>query len=308
VPRPRPILVTGVPRSGTTWLARLLATAPKASLAGREPMNPRGRQYALGHTLPGWVHLETFDARQKRLIRSAYHGTNPMVYSRYGRHQWTAVLPWRRLIMKDPFAMLSLRAVADATQPDIVFLYRHPGAVLTSYRRMGWQPDLEELQPIIQAHPAYSNDGDLSLQDLPASGETSEAEAMGRFWAALHIMALYDITTLPDVVVVSHEELATHGQDAAARLFNRLRLAMTTDTDDELAQETRGSSASSSSSGLHNFDRSPADAATAWRHKLEPTEVEEIETVTAPVHRALERIRFRLCDTLGRGEPTSGPE
>ena len=46
-----PILVTGVPRSGNTWLARLLATSPGTAMAGREPMNPRGRQYALGGTL-----------------------------------------------------------------------------------------------------------------------------------------------------------------------------------------------------------------------------------------------------------------
>ena len=55
--RGRPILVTGVPRSGTTWLARLLAGSPGTALAGREPMNPRGRQYALGGTLTGWARL-----------------------------------------------------------------------------------------------------------------------------------------------------------------------------------------------------------------------------------------------------------
>ena len=38
--RPPPILVTGVPRSGTTWLARWLARGGGMALTGREPMNP----------------------------------------------------------------------------------------------------------------------------------------------------------------------------------------------------------------------------------------------------------------------------
>ena len=89
----RPILVTGVPRSGTTWLARLLALSPATALAGREPMNPRGRQYALGGSLDGWARLTDPSPYQRFLLRSAYRGWNPMVYSRFGTRQWAGPLP-----------------------------------------------------------------------------------------------------------------------------------------------------------------------------------------------------------------------
>ena len=145
-----PILVTGVPRSGTTWLARVLATADRVALAGREPMNPRGKQYALAHTLGGWTRLEDPSSRQRWALRTAYRGLNPWLYSRYGRRQWAAPLPWTRLVVKDPFAMLSLPAVVSVTGARAVFLYRHPGAVLASYRRMGWRPDLDELRPLVE--------------------------------------------------------------------------------------------------------------------------------------------------------------
>src|SRR5680860_1295625 len=99
-----PILVTGIPRSGTTWLARLLATASRTALTGREPMNPRGRQYALGRTLDGWTCLQQLSDRQRRAMWTAYHGVNPWVYSKYGRRQWLAPLPWTRVVVKDPYA------------------------------------------------------------------------------------------------------------------------------------------------------------------------------------------------------------
>ena len=73
-----PILVTGVPRSGNTWLARLLARSPGTALAGREPMNPRGRQYALGKTLHGWTRLTEPTTRQRFLLRTRLPGLEPV--------------------------------------------------------------------------------------------------------------------------------------------------------------------------------------------------------------------------------------
>ena len=56
-----PVLVTGMPRSGTTWLARELARARRSGLPGREPMNPREGQFALGGTVSGWTQLDAAD-------------------------------------------------------------------------------------------------------------------------------------------------------------------------------------------------------------------------------------------------------
>src|SRR4051794_16992381 len=143
-----------MPRSGTTWLGRLLAGAPGTTLVGREPMNPHRGQYRLGGTLDRWVELRVPTRRQARLLRRAYHGRSPLVYGRYGRRQWAAALPSVRTVVKDPFAMLSLPCVARTTGAQVVLLYRHPGAALASYRRMGWTPDLDELRPVLAAHRA----------------------------------------------------------------------------------------------------------------------------------------------------------
>ena len=63
----RPILVTGVPRSGTTWLARQLANASGSSMTGREPMNPHGKQYALGGTIDAWARIVDPTPKQRRV-------------------------------------------------------------------------------------------------------------------------------------------------------------------------------------------------------------------------------------------------
>lgn len=287
-----PVLVTGVPRSGTTWLARLLAGAPGTALAGREPMNPRGRQYALGGSLQGWARLTELTDGQRRRLKLAYRGLNPWVYSRYGSRQWAGPLPGTRLVVKDPFAMLSIPAVAAATGSVPVLVHRHPGAVLASYRRMGWRPDLAELKAIVDSGSVPAS---VPLPAIPDREEASEAEAMGVFWAVLHEIALADVAaTATRLVVVSHQELALGGVDAGRRLATELGLSWTPAMAEELSKESGGGPTSPEK--LHNFDRSPAQVAEEWRSHLTPDEVEVIESVTDGARARLSAARLPLID------------
>ena len=256
-----PLLVTVVPRSGTTWLARLLATAPHTALAGREPMNPRGRQYALGGTVSGWTRLEEPTPRQRRLLRSTYRGLNPRTYGRYGRHQWRGPLPGTRLVVKDPFAMLSTPAIAAVTGAVPIQVYRHPGAVLASYRRMGWQPDLDEIGPLVPAAARHRPE----LAELwSRSPSLSEATRMGLFWTVLQVLLLDDLPRAPQTVVVAHGELAGGGIRAVEALFDHLGLVPTDETTSEM-QGDGDTPAPASGSGLHQLNRNPAETAEAWR-------------------------------------------
>lgn len=287
----RPILVTGMPRSGTTWLARLLATASGTALAGREPMNPRARQYALAGTLHGWAKLTSLTPRQQRALRLAYRGWNPFVFSRYGRRQWAAPLPGTRLVMKDPFAMLSVPVVAATTGAIPVLLYRHPGAALASYRRMGWAPDLGELAPILDEHRAARA---VTARPLPGPDKVGEAEAMGQFWSALYEIAIDNAEQSADLIVVSHEELASGGVAATGRLFDALALTWREGTDLELSRESRAPQ-SGSSRTLHNFDRAPSEVAGGWRRELTPDELRAIEAATTSIRARLQALRLVLA-------------
>lgn len=280
-----PVLVTGVPRSGTTWLARELAGSPGACLGGREPMNPRGRQYALAGTLAGWARLDRPTARQRRALASAYRGTNPRVLSRYGHRQWAAPLPWTRVVVKDPFALLSLPVVADVTGARAVLVYRHPAAVLTSYRRMGWSPDLAELGGVLETTGARGPDGEELV--LPRPGEVGEAGAMAAFWHVLHALVLADLPRVPGLVVVHHEEVAATDGAVLAALRHELGLAAPPERPGPTTTRTTDAAA------LHRFDRAPAEAATAWHGQVGDEELAVVEALTAATRARLDALRLR---------------
>lgn len=287
-----PLLVTGMPRAGTTWLARLLATAPGTALAGREPMNPRGRQYALGGSLKGWSTLTDPSPRQVRRLRGAYLGRNPMVYSRYGRRQWRAALPGTRLVVKDPFALLALPTVVRATGARPIVLYRHPGAALVSYRRVGWAPDIAELAPIVERMLRQGPTPEFAGFAAPPV-ERDEAADMAWFWNALHAIFLAGHVEGGDAVVVAHEELAGGGTELARRLFSVLGLQWSTASEEELAGPREAAAVRVDPARLHNLSRAPREAASGWRGHLSQEELSLLEAATEGVRDRLEAVRLR---------------
>lgn len=287
-------LVTGVPRSGTTWVARLLADARGTSMPGREPMNPRGRQYALAGTLTRWTRVDHPTDRQARALRATYGGRSPWAYSRFGRHSPSAVLPGRRIVVKDPFAMLSLPAVCAATGARAVLVYRHPGAVLVSYRRMGWTPDLDELR-LSLAEDAW--DPALVARVAPVLAgvdEGDEVAAATAAWKALHLLALHDAPT--DALVVAHRDLALGGESATRVLFEALGLEVTPAVRREVSRTEvhRGSSGAGPESGLHALGRAPSEVADSWRARLPVEVIERMDEECRDVCELLRGIQLPL--------------
>lgn len=282
-----PIVVTGVPRSGTTWLARALSTSPGTALTGREPMNPRGSQYALGGTLSTWTRLTGPTQRQARLLSVSYRGLNPLVYSRYGHHQWLAAAPHIRVIVKDPFAMLSLPAVVAATKALPLLVYRHPAAVLASYRRMGWRADLDEIRAAIP-HVLAS----LPQQSSVDNDISADAILMGRFWSALNSQALHDLETIDGAVVVSHEDVAKGGAVAMQRLFDLLGLRWNSDVARTLAaQGASRNDRHDDPTALHNFNRAPEVVSDAWRATISDADLVVVERLASGTMQALDARR-----------------
>lgn len=271
-----PILVTGVPRSGTTWLARLLADSPGTCEPGREPMNPRGRQHALGGTLSRWSRVSSLSTRQAIALRTAYQGVNPWTFSRFGHHQVGALRPNSRIVVKDPFALLSLPHIVDVTHARVVLVYRHPGAVLASYRRMGWSVDLRELITSLVADEwATERRWDL-IDDLQMARSRDDAEQMATFWNVLHVLALEDLPA--GSVIVSHRDLAAGGVNRASPLFEELGLQLTDAVRDQLSQST---ATADDARQLHRLDRSPAHVAESWRNDVDRVTVRTLEDLAA---------------------------
>lgn len=251
-------------------------------------MNPRGRQYALGSTLTGWTRLTTLTGRQRRVLATCYAGINPKAFSRYGIRQWAAPWPGTRVVVKDPFAVLSVRAVHEATGAVPVLVYRHPAAVLASYRRMGWRADYDE----VRALPDF-----VAQSGESPEGEPDDVWEMTQFWRFCNAMALRDIDETGVGLVVSHAEVAAGGSAALGALGEAIGLAMPglPETERPPAASADGRPLDAARAGvLHDFQRDPAGVAQGWRRWVGADEVARMEKGGADVLSRLEEHRLVL--------------
>jgi hypothetical protein len=255
-------------------------------------MNPRGRQFGLGGSVDSWVRLQRPAPRQTRLMRRIYRGLEPRTLSRYGIRQLAAATPWTCTIVKDPFALLSIPVVVRITGARPVLLYRNPCAVLASYRRMGWQADVDEVVA-------------LGAPDLPPDNDDEapdDADAMAVFWSFLNDTALQDLAGIAQATVVSHEELIRGGDAAVASLRRHLGLPPVA---------TRGRiSASRDRTGdrdLHRFGRERNEVLHSWRSRLTPAEIGRVGRLTRGTLERLERARLPLLSDLPTDPPSDLP-
>lgn len=151
----KPILVTGSPRSGTTWAGRILATAPETYYI-HEPFNPvvNLHKYGLPRLFDGYFTYinEENELRYHATIEDLLEGKFKL---RYGIADVRSISDFRRTlrryrefrqgrklslvpVIKDPIALLSADWLSHHFDINVLVMIRHPAAVVASMTRLEW--------------------------------------------------------------------------------------------------------------------------------------------------------------------------
>jgi hypothetical protein len=171
-----PILVTGIIRSGTTWVGKVLCFAP-GTIYLHEPTNPASPWNAAIRTpIPHfYLHDEFAEVYQKLFAQLL--SLEPRVQGKWlsDHAQWLADYIQRRKsgqgsnalrgIIKDPTALFSTSWMVRNLNVAPIVVLRHPLAIVKSLLRLGWSDRLNPMfitkQPLLMAN-IYA---DISEQD-----------------------------------------------------------------------------------------------------------------------------------------------
>ncbi|WP_066371744.1 sulfotransferase [Herbidospora mongoliensis] len=207
------ILVTGLPRSGTSWAGRMLCASGKLVYVN-EPLNPE-RPYR------GVLNAQVAHRFQYICRDNEQAWLKPFQDTLGLRFRWHAELPWppsparflkyatsfahgrltgRQALLDDPFALWSAEWFADRLDCRVVILTRDPITFVGSWEHLGWTADPRDLlaQPLL-------------LRDHPHLSKLSQAggrlERVAALWKAAHDSVLR--MRHPNIRVVGYESLAT---------------------------------------------------------------------------------------------------
>ncbi|MDP9394695.1 MAG: sulfotransferase [Actinomycetota bacterium] len=236
-----PVLVTGLPRSGTSWVGKMLEASGDVVYVN-EPLNPShppGRspgvldaqvehyfQYICPDNEWPWVRayadtvaLRYHPVRELRANRDPYDVARAAKYTA----AFTAGrLRRRAALLDDPYATMSVAWFADRLGTRAVVLVRDPVAFVGSWRALGWTVDPAELlaQPLLMRDHLEPLREDL--ERLAGSPDWLATSCV--LWRAAYTVVSAVTATRRHVLVRRHEDLAADPVEAFRSLYADLGL------------------------------------------------------------------------------------
>jgi hypothetical protein len=262
----RTLLIAGTGRSGTTWLAELLGTRLPCRIMF-EPFNPRKVEPFSGYEYFQYMRPGEDDPRLLGFCEQVLTGRI--------RHPWIdrqvdRLRPEYRVI-KEIRANLFLKWLADRfpTLP-ILFIVRHPCAVVASRLQLGWDTDAD-LVPLLR-QPRLVEDFLADKLDL-IHGCQTPAEKHAVIWSISNLVPLrqFGPGALP---LVFYENLVQTPQTELPRVFHLCGL----DYDEAaLGRVSRLSATTVSSSAIVTG----GDKLGRWKRELTPRQIDSVRAVVA---------------------------
>ncbi len=303
-----PLLVTGLPRTGTSWVGKTLEASGQVVYIN-EPLNPQHPpggspgvlnasvahryQYICADNDDGWrpafsdtLRLRYHPVAELRRNRGAYDLARMAKYST----SFTAGrLRGRRAMLDDPWAIVSIPWLVEQMGCQPVVLVRRPQSFAGSWRRLGWRVDFHDLL----TQPQLLRDvlGPYEQEMRTLSGSADWVAQISLLWTAMYAAVADLADRMPEITVVRYEDLAAEPVPRFRELYDALGLPWTADVEAEVTRATTAKGIAPAfrwnlRGGLSRTGYRPMDsrkALTSYQEVLTDEEVDRICALTAGV-------------------------
>lgn len=306
----RGILVTGLPRSGTSWIGKMLEAGGEVVYVN-EPLNP---QHPPGRS-PGVLNTEIshrfqyicadnderWAAAFADTLRLRYHPVAelrrnhaPYDLARLAKYASTFTagrLRHCRALIDDPYAVLSAAWFARRLGCRVVVCVRHPVSFVGSWERLGWEASLSDLlsQPLLMRDLLSPYAGQMQA----VAGSADRIAQTALLWRVTYA-AIGELNERhPGLLHLQrYEDLASDPEPAFRELYRACGLAWTDRARQRIIAastahgKTSGAQAWSLRGGLSRTAFRPMDSRAAlgsFRDRLTPQQIDRVQELIADV-------------------------
>jgi len=288
-----PILVTGAHRTGTTWVGRLLAAESHVAYIS-EPLNVLHRPGVFRARLANWYTYICEENENEylpsflELLSYRYHLAAEVAsirsvrdLLRMGRDLGIFLggrITHRTPLIKDPFAVFSLRWFAEALDCRIVVTVRHPAAFASGLKRLNWSFNFEN----ILRQPLLIRDHLKPYRDLMRSDVVGDVIGQaGLLWAIIYETLQNLRVGIPNLQVVRHEDLAMNPVDGFQQLYGHLGLEYTGRVQRAVIESSSSENpVELSKRRIHSVKLDSRASLQNWKHRLSSEEVARLRRLT----------------------------
>jgi hypothetical protein len=305
----RPILITGLPRSGTSWVGKMLQATGEVVYVN-EPLNPHrppGRS-------PGVLNASVTHAFQYICADNeapwlrAYRDTTRLRYHTLAELRANRALPdlarlaknltaftagrlrGRRALLDDPYAVLSAAWFAQRLGVITVVLVRDPVTWAGSWRKLGWTTYFHELleQPLLVRDVL----GERAAELRALVGSQDELAKNAALWRATYEAVDAMRKDVESLHVVRYEDLAGDPETAFGELYRTCELTWDATAREAIRSATQAGGAPTRAmswslrGGLSKTAFQPMDsrrALTTYKERLTDEEIARVTELTGEV-------------------------
>lgn len=290
-----PILVTGVHRSGTTWIGKMLAASPEVTYIS-EPLNVYHRLGVLSTPTKYWYmyiceeNQDIFLAAFRDTLRYRYHygleikslrsmrdlGRMFRDIGRFTDGRLKNLIP----LLKDPFAIFSVPWFATKLNCQIVIAVRHPLAFVSSLKRLDWVFDFRDLlaQPLLMRDYLEPFRKDM----INCSGDVVVQGSL--LWRIVYTVVNELREKHSEFHVVRHEDLSLCPEDGFRDLYISLGLAFSRKIQKTLFKFSQGSNPNElSADQVHAIKLDSQANLSNWRKRLSAEDIRQIQHLTSDI-------------------------
>ncbi len=303
-----PLLVTGLPRSGTSWVGKMLEASGDVVYVN-EPLNPR---HPPGHS-PGVLNAKVTHrfqyicddnaatwgpafrdtvALRYRLGAELRQNRSTYDLARMVKYLWafsSGRLRGRRALIDDPFATFATPWLVDQIGAVPVVLVRDPVSLVGSWRKLGWTIRFHELleQPLLVRDWLGPYVDELRA----LVGSQDDVAKISLLWRVTYDVIDQARTADPRIHVVRYEDLAASPLTAFEELYGHFGLAWTDSARAKIDAATSAGGGSDRShvwSGLSRTAFRPMDSKaslTSFRDRLTDDDIARVRELTGAVAR-----------------------
>jgi Sulfotransferase family len=296
----KPVLVTGSPRSGTTWVGRMLTTSSQFYYV-HEPFNP-GFRPGCGICNIKFNRHQTYITEENE--KKYYQPIKQMIEGKYNlpaailacrginevKKKWRQnkeFLRYRRLrmfpLIKDPIALMSAGWLGRRFDINVIVMIRHPGAFAASMKRLNWGFDPSKWA---LSQPLLLRDYLSPLEEELRQLKDSKTDIVGQtalLWKILYFVVSKYKEEYPHWIYLRHEDISRDPLVQFEKLFGTLGLNFTDEVRGKILEYSNESNPSHSTGVDKLLKLNSKKVISHWKNVLPIQEVKRIKSIVEDV-------------------------
>ena len=294
------ILVTGAPRSGTTWVGNVLA-AGKDTLYLHEPFNPSFPSPYTRMRMRNWFARidpdvdRTVDEQLRQLLDLKFKPCSlKLADLRHPRslakrlakctQGLAGTIKANSILIKDPIAVLSSDVICERYDVKPIFLIRNPAACVSSIVSRGWRTDYTQLHAQRDRLESLIPDEIPVIERLASDPTHSSLENAAYLWRIINLCVYRFLEMRPDWILVHHEDLLKDPISRFKSIFKQCDLDWNKSNEDFIRNSIlEGEMKSEDQPDVFNVRRNHEQLISVARDRLSPEQIAQIEEITHDV-------------------------